>query len=301
MRSLRAWLVYLAVVLLGGALLAPWLYRAAQAAAESFPVCQSLAAKPFHRFVNRSLLGLALAGLWPLLRQCGLRSWRDLGWTSCTGRWRPVWRGVLVGFIGLGLAGGTVLIAGARVWRPAIHFPDLALAVAGAAVTALAVSAIEETLFRGVLQGTFRRVWNPTGALWLSSIVYAALHFLARVRWNEPVEWASGLVVLGRMLAGFGDWMQVFPGFLNLVLAGALLGAAFEQTGNLYFSAGLHAGWVFWLKLYTATTGETAGAFHELWGSGKLTDGWVALPALALTAAVLPLALRDSRPARAAP
>jgi hypothetical protein len=300
MRSLRAWLAYLAVVFLGGALLAPWLYRAAQAAAESFPACQSLAAKPFHRFVNRSLLGLALAGLWPLLRRCGLRSWRDLGWTSSTGRWRPVWRGVLVGFAGLGLAGGTVLAAGARIWRAEILFPDLALAVAGAAVTALAVAVIEETLFRGVLQGTFRRAWNPLGALWLSSVVYAALHFLARVRWNEPVEWTSGLAVLVRMLAGFSDSTLVFPGFLNLVLAGALLGAAFERTGSLYFSAGLHAGWVFWLKLYNATTCEVAGAFPRLWGSGKLTDGWIALPALALTATVLPLALRDPRPARVA-
>lgn len=300
MRSLRVWLAYLAVVFLGGALLAPWLYRAAQAAAESFPACQPLAAKPFHRFVNRSMLGLALAGLWPLLHQCGLRTWRDLGWTSSTGRWRAVWRGGLVGFAGLGLAGGTVLLAEARIWRTEIHFPELALVVAGALAAALAVAVIEETLFRGVLQGTFRRVWNPLGALWLSSLVYAALHFLARVRWNETVEWTSGLAVLGRMLAGFGDWTLVFPGFLNLVLAGALLGAAFERTGNLYFSVGLHAGWVFWLKLYNATTCEVAGALHGIWGSGKLTDGWIALPVLALTAAVLPLALRDPRPARAA-
>ena len=37
MRPLRALVIYIAVVFIGGALLAPWLYRLAQAGAHSFP------------------------------------------------------------------------------------------------------------------------------------------------------------------------------------------------------------------------------------------------------------------------
>ena len=69
MRPLRALVIYIGVVFVGGALLAPWLYWLAQAFAHSFP---KIAAEPFNRFVNRSLLFLALAGLWPLLRALGV-------------------------------------------------------------------------------------------------------------------------------------------------------------------------------------------------------------------------------------
>ena len=71
MLTLRVLAVYTVVMFLGAELLAPWLYAMVQATAKTFP---HLAAVPFHRFVNRSLLILALAGLWPLLRALGLMS-----------------------------------------------------------------------------------------------------------------------------------------------------------------------------------------------------------------------------------
>ena len=76
MRSLWALVIYIVAVFIGGALLAPWLYWLAQAFAHTFP---HIAAAPFHRFVDRSLLIFALAGLWPLLRALGMTSWRELG------------------------------------------------------------------------------------------------------------------------------------------------------------------------------------------------------------------------------
>ena len=62
MRPIRAWLIYVFLVFFGGALVAPWLYWAAQSLAMHFRALQHLADSPFHRFVNRSLLMLALAG-----------------------------------------------------------------------------------------------------------------------------------------------------------------------------------------------------------------------------------------------
>jgi membrane protease YdiL (CAAX protease family) len=296
MRVITAWLIYLAVVVGGGALLAPVLYRSVQQTAVRVPALRPLAEQPFHRYVNRSLLGLALLGLWPLLRRRDFMTWRELGWTGEPRPGRRAGLGVLLGIGGLGLAGGVVLAVGARVWRPELSGAELARIATLAAGSALAVAMIEETLFRGLLQGSLRRVWPPAAALVFSSTVYAALHFLNRVRWNAPVDWTSGFAVLGLMVAGFGAWEQVVPGFLNLCLAGLLLGWAFERGGSLYFPAGLHAGWVFALKLYQALTLPAAagGGAGGLWGSHKLTDGWVVLPALAVTALVVPRAL--SRP-----
>ena len=68
MRPVRSLLIYAGVVFLGGALLAPWLSWGVQSLAAHLPEFQKLADHPFHRYVNRALLGLALIGLWPLLR-----------------------------------------------------------------------------------------------------------------------------------------------------------------------------------------------------------------------------------------
>lgn len=91
MRPAHALVIYIAAVFLGGALLAPWLYWLAQAGTDSFP---KLANTPFHRFVNRSLLLLALAGLWPLLRHLGARSAGDLGLIKPTGQGRKTFEGL---------------------------------------------------------------------------------------------------------------------------------------------------------------------------------------------------------------
>ncbi len=269
-------------------MLAPWVYHAVQAAA-LLPVFQTLAAQPFHRYVNRVLLVCALLGVAPLLRAGGVRSLADLGWPRPgVGEWRWVAAGFCLGWLGLALIALVAGGGGARVWRPEVNGAMLARVVLGATLSAVAVAVLEETLFRGVLQGTLRRGLGPALAVAISSAVYAALHFLARVRWEEPVTWHSGLTVLGRMLAHFGDPAQVAPGFLNLMLAGVVLGLAFERTGSLFFSAGLHAGWVFWLKLYAALTRAAPERASVFWGGDKLTEGWAVLPALALTAALLP-------------
>ena len=59
MRVPRAWLLYLLMVFVGGALLAPALYWLAQGLAFEWPVWERVAANPFHRFVHRSLEILA--------------------------------------------------------------------------------------------------------------------------------------------------------------------------------------------------------------------------------------------------
>jgi len=81
----------------------------------------------------------------------------------------------------------------------------------------------------------------------------------------------------------------IFPGFraeASLTLAGILLGLAYQRTGNLYFSIGLHAGWIFWLKVYGAFTAGAPHAATWFWGTGKMVDGWLALWVLLFTLAI---------------
>jgi len=284
MRPLRSLLIFLVVVFLGGALLAPWLYWLAQSFAQSFP---HLAQSPFHRFVNRSLLGLALLGIWPLLRGMGAKSWRDIGLVKPRGQWNRLASGFALGFGSLACVALIVLAAQGRLLNLDLSPAQLRGKVAGAAGTALVVAVLEEILFRGALFGAFRRIWDWRLALLFSSMIYAIVHFMEPTELAGPVTWTSGLELLPRMLHGFTDWEAVIPGFFNLTVAGILLGLAYQRTGNLYFSIGLHAGWIFWLKSYGFLTVPMAGANVWLWGTHKLIDGWLALAVLVLALLVL--------------
>jgi len=283
MRPVRSLVIYTGVVFAGGALLAPWLYWSVQWFGAQVPALHGLAHQPFHRYVHRSLLALALIGLWPLLRSLGVRAWPDVGLVEPTGQRRKLARGFTLGFASLACVAVVVLAAGARGVDAGVSTGRVIGKILGAASTAAVVAVLEEILFRGAIFGALRKTCRWPGALMISSAIYALVHFFSKPQSPAEIHWNSGLALLPSMLRGFLDFEQVVPGFFNLTLAGALLGLAYQRTGNLFFSIGLHAGWIFWLRAYSFLTRETGGAHAWFWGTGKLIDGWLALVALTLT------------------
>jgi CAAX protease family protein len=277
MRPLRALVIYIAVVFVGGALLAPWLFWLAQEFAHSFP---KIAAEPFNRFVDRSLLILALAGLWPLLRALGITSWREAGVVEPSGQWKKLFGGLLVGFLSLALVAGIAFASGNRVLTRTETAHEVVGTIFSAIGAAVIVAVLEEVLFRGGIFGGLRKFFYWPLALMVSSMAYALVHFLRRADFSGAVHWHSGLILLPRMMGGFVDFQALVPDYLNLTLVGILLGLAYQRTGNLYFSIGLHAGWVFWLKTYGAFTAAPAHAATWFWGTSKMIDGWLALMVL---------------------
>lgn len=284
MKPARALGLYIAVVFLGGGLLAPWLYWAVQAFGDSMA---GLADKPFHRYVNRSMLVIALAGMWPLLRAFGARSPREFGLVRPAGQWLRLLAGFALGLGSLAVIAGAAILFGARQWAADLTAAEVTRKLLAGALTAASVSVIEETLFRGAIFGAFRKATHWINALLISSAIYAILHFMESAKQVGEVHWYSGLALLPRMLRGFADLERVVPGFFNLTLAGALLAFAYQRTGTLYFSIGLHAGWIFWLRVYGALTDTVAGVGPWFWGTDRLTDGWLALPVLGLALWIL--------------
>jgi uncharacterized protein len=283
MRPLRSLVIFVLVVFLGGALLAPWLYWLVQALAPH----SELAGKPFHRYLNRSLIGFALLGMWPLLRNLGATSWREVGLIKPSGQWHRFGAGFTLGFGSLASLAIITLMAHNRKVNDTLGALDIVVNLLGAACTGLGVSVVEEILFRGAVFGGLRRVRGWRVALLVSSMIYAWTHFFERAGLNGPVSWHSGLELLPRILPGLGSWTDLIPGFFSLTLAGALLALAYQRTGNLYFSIGLHAGWVFWLKSYGIFTNQVTDANLWLFGTDKLIDGWLALAILTIALGVL--------------
>jgi membrane protease YdiL (CAAX protease family) len=100
------------------------------------------------------------------------------------------------------------------------------------------------------------------------------------------------------MAGGFFEVHALIPAFLNLALVGILLALAYQRTGNLYFSIGLHAGWIFWLRSYGVFTRNSGSPLAWLFGSDKLIDGWLPLAVLALSLVVV-MRLQTANPAAA--
>jgi CAAX protease family protein len=280
MRPLRALVIYIVVVFVGGALLAPWLCWLARTLAQPFP---HIAGSPFHRFEDRAFLILALAGLWPLLRALGVRSLREAGLIRPYGQGGNFLGGLLLSFLSLAIAAGLAVGFGGRALAQNLTAHKIVGTIFGALAAAVVVAILEEILFRGGIFGGLRKVLYWLVALLISSVIFAFVHFLQHAEYAGAVAWNSGLVLLPRLLAGFADFHALVPGFFSLTLVGILLGLAYQRTGNLYFSFGLHGGWIFWLKIYGAFTAAVPDTATWFWGTGKLIDGWLAFFALAAT------------------
>ncbi len=96
------------------------------------------------------------------------------------------------------------------------------------------------------------------------------------------MSWDAGFNVLGMMLRRMITPANLIPGLFNLTLVGLILGLAYERSGSLHFSIGLHAGWIFWVKAYGFITTDNGAGRTWLFGTNKLVNGWLAFIILAL-------------------
>ncbi|MEX6775893.1 CPBP family intramembrane glutamic endopeptidase [Limnospira fusiformis] len=153
------------------------------------------------------------------LRVCGLEISRRSG------------EGLLIG-LGLGWVGvlGIFAIATGFGWLKWQPFPaNFPIIIIESLLVSLGVGFAEELLFRGWLLEELRRDYSPVKSLWVSSVIFALLHFIKP--WEEIVR----------------TWLQ-FPG---LLLLGIILVWAKDVTrtpnhphGSLALAIGLHGGLV---------------------------------------------------------
>ncbi len=281
----KVFALYIGFVFLGGSLLAPWAYWGVHSLSTVVAVPNSILSSPFHRYVNRMCLFIAIAGLVPL--------WRRVEGHSATGLWgcfprercMDYWRGCRLGFLSLACLAGIVMAAGGRDVNTAMSPQSLAIHCLNAGLSALVVGFLEEILFRGVLFRGLCKQYSFATSAGVSSALYASLHFFHRPESPPLVEWWTGIQTLAAMGSGFVDLKLFLPSFANFFLAGLILVLMFRVTGGLWFSAGLHAGWIFWLKSYGRLTVPTAGAEGWFWGTSRFIDSWLATTVLLVVGA----------------
>ena len=207
---------------------------------------------PFHRIGDRIAMLALLVGFVLVARRLGLADRVSLGY----GLPRALFVREMLFALGLGVVSmlavvGAMSALGLLDWSRASDltagvFLKLVLARLG---SGLAVGFIEETFLRGAMQtGISREAGAPTAIL-LTSLIFAATHFVAsyHIAPDAITPW-SGVVMLRGALQAFAQPLLILDAFLALFAVGVLLGMVRAATGNIAACIGLHAGWV-WVML----------------------------------------------------
>jgi membrane protease YdiL (CAAX protease family) len=303
-------LLWVLGAILLAAVITPWLYQggkwlAATAEARELPaliesVAGSCGRARIDRFYDRALLLSALL-LLPLLRR-RIKRLRHETHTGPDRRKRYPWRLIVAQIlIGCAIAGGLLWAMG--LWLETIGAyatkptpPPFGKILSKVLIPAIAAPLLEEWLFRGILLGLWLRFAKPITACIGTSLVFAFVHFLEPADGTviaDPAHPLAGFQLVGKILEHFTDPLFFTTEFVVLFGVGWILAWARMRTGALWFSIGLHAGWVAAFKGFNLF--HVAVADHPLrpWGIGSgLSSGLMPLLMLAITVGVCHFAMR---------
>jgi membrane protease YdiL (CAAX protease family) len=255
-RAVRAIVLYVASILILGALLAP-VFKVTLDFVTGAGFFTSLADAPFKRIANRAFMVVAIVGLWPLTKGIGRISKADLGLAIprrqllCSAAF-----GFLIGAATMGILVAVEYASGIIVWDARRTTEDLIKAFFSGIVSGIVISLIEEPVFRGFFHNQFCRRWGLWVAAVGSAILYAFVHFIRSKGEPDPVTWYSGFEVLASAFRKYGEVTTIGP-FIALLIVGIWLSLIREHTGHLGWGIGLHAGWVAVIRVTRKATNLT--------------------------------------------
>ncbi len=261
----------------------------------------SLERAKLSRCFNRAMMAAALIFIYPTIRW--LRSGRPKTAGPAAGNWLGLrrnprrWQHLAIGFV---VAAGSLLTMGWVFTQVGFYKPnpkaDPLLSIIGAGlVAAFAVAFLEEFFFRGALQALALRTMKTLPAILFVSAFFAVVHFLKPpADLVEPViTWAAGFWMIGQIFGQFAEPGFLLAEFATLFCVGWILSWVRMRTGSLMLGIGLHAGWVFGIKVYAPLT-RRAMKLEEMlpWAGADLKTGISSLIVVFLTGVGLWLWLR---------
>ena len=243
MKDAARLLLYLAGIVLLGALVAPPLFWLGQSLI-AHGILPSLARFDFESYFHRALLIAALILLWPLLRALRIGSWRGLALEKNPRAGADLTIGFAIAAIPLLCCGAFIIALHIYSLRHAFLWQKMPTVLVAASI----VPVLEELLFRGFILGVLLRSFSRLGALLLTSGLFSIVHFLKapdQTTPNDAVRWFSGFDSIAHSFGQFADPILLAAGFLTLFAIGCILADARLQTSSLWLPIGLHAGWIF--------------------------------------------------------
>ena len=197
-------------------------------------------------------------------------------------------RGLVVAFCALAILFALALQASSSGLG---NFGAIESRLPGYLLSAIAIAIIEEGFFRAFLLGGMREDFGDRAALLVSAAFYSIAHLVRSpahfyVTRYEP---AAGLANLAHSVDQLSHPATAIPTLIGLFLLGLVLGKAFLVTKSVYFSMGLHAGFVLGAKLWPKLV-----ASHALpwWIAGPGPIPLISAPAAWSLAIAIFLAIR---------
>jgi len=240
--------LFFLALLLGAMILGPLLYFAL---APIWPI-------PFHRAVDRALLISAVGTLFLF------RSRIPLGklWPLNGDAWKQALLGFVMAFVtAQALIGFDLALGGFTSAH--LSTSQAANRVLLALVAALVIPPLEETIFRGFMQGELSAAFGWRGGWIVTAVIFTLAHFVkAPVELDhQPVHLWSGASALGAAFLPLIHGAFLSGKGLNLFLLGLILGGVVLRSGTLWVNAGLHGGLILALLLFTGFTRPVEIAF----------------------------------------
>jgi membrane protease YdiL (CAAX protease family) len=204
---------------------------------------------PFPRIFDRTVMATLLIAMLFAARDLKLISLMAKGFVHLPRRSiRYSVRGFVVAMIAIAILIGLAIAFGGRtagIGTAIALIPKYLLA-------AIAIAFIEEAFFRAFLLGGMRGDFSDRIALIASAAIYAVAHLV-----RSPARFyvtgytpGAGLITLAHSIDQFKDPGIAIPTLIGLFLLGVVLGEAYILTGSVYFSIGLHCGFVLGAKMW---------------------------------------------------
>lgn len=235
---------------------------------------------------SKMTLLLLIISIYPLSQLCRFNS-------SCLGfkqENNSFTASLLIGFIfGIGILLVALLpqiYLEIRLFDEAFSFSSFTLIrlITLSLASGLLIGIIEETLFRGLLFKFIKNRSTPSYAIIISALFYAALHFLQSDITTTPSNATilTSFEIVASALTNLTN-PQIFDSFLALFTVGLLLAIVRNHTNSIAYCVGLHASWVFLIKITKAITDKNnLSEWAYLTGNydgiiGLLVSGWLSI------------------------
>ena len=299
----------LSALMLAAAIM-PWVYQAGTGLAEAAAAGDlsafqewlgaSCGRAKIGRYFSRSLVASALLLLPGLLwRVRAIRAGAG-GTAKATGGagWKSVAVQIAAGCVIAGgmLWGMGLVLEALGAYAPQAKTPATGKFLRATLIPAVAAPLLEEWLFRGLLLGLWLKFSRPLAACLGTSLFFAFVHFLdppAGSRVADPAAALAGFELLGKILRHFTDPRFFVTDFATLFVIGMILAWARVRTGALWFSIGLHAGWILAFKSFNLLYRTVPDHPLHPWGVGEdLRSGLLPMLTLGLTAVICHFVLR---------
>lgn len=205
----------------------------------------------FGRIMHRIMLAVAVIMICIYRKPLKISSFATVGIKHTQGWWRQLQMGFYVstGIFVLYIAFQWVV--GIKVWEIEVKSAgDLFLQLIKILMIAGVVGCIEELFFRGFIFQSLLTDMRAVSAIGISSLFYSLLHFFrTKLLVSSGFQPIVGFVVTFQSFKNsIVNIASIFPSVIGLFLVGVVLSYACLRTKSLYFSIGLHAGWVFLIK-----------------------------------------------------